>query len=1458
MANTVMTAKNTFAEGLIMDFAPDNTQATCMTSALNATLLTFNGNEMSLQNDMGNGRVETARLPDGYIPVGTCEFGDIIYIVSYNPLTDKAQIGCFPSPERNISSTEISEIGQMLKYSDFQITDASSNPTGALKNTSVKKVLIENKKLNPGDKYIIYTDSDQFLLNNKTFLSDFNNKAEHDSEHKYVKLHVVSVEDSGKITYLDTTTKWYDIGADKYYINDTKINNGTNSQDLDEYRDLVTSNWSIFTSKHSGKLAILAELETIDTFSCSYSVEYFEDTQYDTANIKYKNYKLYLVPEYSTRSRSLPYICLTKAFFNNSNLKDNNGKELNIANNFVYFYGGNDSGYKATEIVANSNIVYEVTNSNEVIEIGQVRIPYKRKNSNGTWDPISSTSFIYNLEITPAMEYGRLDHLAIQLSIDFNKIGTGDINITDWKYHNSGTTSILSFGIDAYPKPNYKIDSIIIQFYDNQGIVGEYKLEDRVSYSGVFTEYLGLDGENINSRFSRFDSLTKQIIKHKGNEIDSIPKGADPDDYYTDGKHLNDAGILYSNFLYAAKIIVKQSHEKSKASENDVIKYRWFWTTSMFNEYYYQIRDFDILDFELILNGDVLYESIPSNFVWKSKEINNLGNDFSEQEQTHYNTYSANVQYIGKDPKGPLQNNINMYINAGLQENYGCFNLFYGKKRDSNGNETDENYLDDINLEVYLSTGKILYSLDDAYQYQFSDKETNVTDSSFLKVQNVIKTEGNGTEGFKYLEGTALNTLDIKNSANQGNTITDDFNVTFGEGVKYITETTPREDDEGNKTYCQVWTGTLNDCYISSPNNKKSIPLSMVATLFNKAYTQNIYNSKVKVPVYTPIINSIEDMTQLGITYLNPKETPQQVYFGFNQGMYLCQHGSLFGAGDFSIDSDTLYFTSALHDESTDGEYVSGSNKMINTSNNEEFINTVWPRFGSILNQFFPVYIGGYGTTHYYCVQQGDSSKNLANVSSWQLNNTSFYYDSKSSAVNRARITDGKYTFNTSKGAIEDARKDNVPVFLGMKYRDGFTLFNTAMMDTFTESPQNFKQRKYGLSRGKYANFAYQLFLILSNTYHKEKRIEDQEINIKNFVRNSDYDIQLQKNIVIKLSPKEGIKHNILLHGMDFNNYAEAIQQALFKPEEERVINTKNITLKFLDYAHNSQLQINVNNDPMSFLSADTEAYILKNGVMQGTQNLGNQFYIWQDGQLEVFQNKPLKFKVTEVLENIKYILNGVLTESDITLPDALVTRRNIPNPEEQAYNYYLGEIKNYVWTTGQSISNHIYYSDTEAYDALNECVEDMYRSLPDTYNAISEDGNTIVFGKGYIINQMHQQGIIFRTTPVNDDYNYIDPMNYPFFYIVRIPTDHYNGVMEHWIVRCNDSAGSTIDRWIDSEYYEIDQYLGLNTWFKYNNKLELDTSMNHDTFGISDTDHTNRYCGFLEDVVLDKKCQVL
>ena len=124
MAETpVATAKNTFGDGLLMDFAPDNTQATFLTNALNATFLTMNGNEYALQNDMGNGRVETAYLPEGYVPVGTCEFGGIVYIASYNPITNKSEIGCFPSPERNISSEETGDSVKTISNSNFKDND---------------------------------------------------------------------------------------------------------------------------------------------------------------------------------------------------------------------------------------------------------------------------------------------------------------------------------------------------------------------------------------------------------------------------------------------------------------------------------------------------------------------------------------------------------------------------------------------------------------------------------------------------------------------------------------------------------------------------------------------------------------------------------------------------------------------------------------------------------------------------------------------------------------------------------------------------------------------------------------------------------------------------------------------------------------------------------------------------------------------------------------------------------------------------------------------------------------------------------------------------------------------------------------------------------------------------------------------------------------------------------------
>ena len=74
------TATNVWKDGLNKDLNPMNTPNTVLTDNLNGTFITYNGNELSLQNDMGN--VMTTYLSEGFYPIGLAEFGDIIYIAS--------------------------------------------------------------------------------------------------------------------------------------------------------------------------------------------------------------------------------------------------------------------------------------------------------------------------------------------------------------------------------------------------------------------------------------------------------------------------------------------------------------------------------------------------------------------------------------------------------------------------------------------------------------------------------------------------------------------------------------------------------------------------------------------------------------------------------------------------------------------------------------------------------------------------------------------------------------------------------------------------------------------------------------------------------------------------------------------------------------------------------------------------------------------------------------------------------------------------------------------------------------------------------------------------------------------------------------------------------------------------------------------------------------------------------
>ena len=228
------TATNTFSKGLIKDLHPLNTPNTVLTNALNASLVTFDGNEYILQNDMGNAKVDSAKLPKGYIPIGIKEYGGIIYVASYNPLTAKSQIGSFPSPERQIATTETS--------TSFSFgSNAKIDTTNSYKRLDIVDETGELYKLNPGDRFVIASSGISTILGLDGIL----------------KVHIGVVDKENNVTYIeeDLTTP---------YIVESFT------------ADTETEKWQSFVSKTSGYLSIILELCTIDSYTLTRDIELYD------------------------------------------------------------------------------------------------------------------------------------------------------------------------------------------------------------------------------------------------------------------------------------------------------------------------------------------------------------------------------------------------------------------------------------------------------------------------------------------------------------------------------------------------------------------------------------------------------------------------------------------------------------------------------------------------------------------------------------------------------------------------------------------------------------------------------------------------------------------------------------------------------------------------------------------------------------------------------------------------------------------------------------------------------------------------------------------------------------------------------------------------------------------------------------------------------------------------------
>lgn len=424
------TAQSSFIGGMKKDFSPLISSNDTLTDALNATIITFNGNEYMLQQDMGNGRIETAYLPKGYVPVGIAEHGGIIYVASYNPLTQRSQIGSFPSPERNIASDENGETGQVFSTTDFVKSD-----TNEVLTLSLTKVFLMNDIIRPGDKFYFYLDKSS--TGDLNYLQGYNNQ-----DYRPLKITPGIISSDGEfLSILDSIVE----DAGQVYWADPDDNTET----VNESIYLETYN-----SKIAGNLALSGELECINSISVTvntgkittntdqeeYQFQINMSVDYSTlaSIVNFRGYKIQLSTDVTPK-----YIIL------NSWTNDTTSKKANYTSEF--------SG----EMYTWENIDTP-TSSDDIYNPGVATYLYQSATSKFESSPNLT------ITVTPLMTYGELTEYKQELVIDTSKIGSGEFNITAYKFmHNiaDGLTQ-LYFNIENYPLVNETINSVTLNFYN--------------------------------------------------------------------------------------------------------------------------------------------------------------------------------------------------------------------------------------------------------------------------------------------------------------------------------------------------------------------------------------------------------------------------------------------------------------------------------------------------------------------------------------------------------------------------------------------------------------------------------------------------------------------------------------------------------------------------------------------------------------------------------------------------------------------------------------------------------------------------------------------------------------------------------------------------------------------------------------------------------------------------------
>ena len=238
-------------------------------------MITYNGNEMMLQNDMGNTLIQDSKtghimgLSEGFVPVGLKEHGGIMYIASVNK-DGVGEIGTIPSPILILSP-------------DSEIVSNTDKPLVHDTGPESKLTMLNNNKIGPGEKFLIglnfnIPDLDKFVTwYNKPMLTHFIDDETIVRGVYNIKLYTIYNTNSVCLDKLTSKPQsyWYDDnGLKKQKTSKYWFIPNSDIADIDINQTYIDREFKTYPGNlPAGRLAIKVELENIDSFSLMKSIQ---------------------------------------------------------------------------------------------------------------------------------------------------------------------------------------------------------------------------------------------------------------------------------------------------------------------------------------------------------------------------------------------------------------------------------------------------------------------------------------------------------------------------------------------------------------------------------------------------------------------------------------------------------------------------------------------------------------------------------------------------------------------------------------------------------------------------------------------------------------------------------------------------------------------------------------------------------------------------------------------------------------------------------------------------------------------------------------------------------------------------------------------------------------------------------------------------------------------------------